>query len=295
MFRKILVPLDGSDIAESILPQVARLYRVDDAEIILLRVVPVPAKSTAEVEEMIRKAETEAFDYLTALQQKLEARGIYAKPVVKRGAPQEVIPRFATEAGADLVTMSTHGRSGISRWIRGSVAEHVLRATGVPLLLMHSFEEPGQAQSERRPAEEVRFSRILLPIDGSVESEAIAPVVRVFAEMYRSEVEVFHAIYVHPALGMYPQDMLPIPPAIDAGFAEKLAASLRKDRVQAVAKVVYGEPAWEILEEVSAGKFDLVAMATHGRSGIDRLVMGSVAEKLLRTIQIPMLLVRARE
>ncbi len=295
MFEKILVPLDGSELAESILTQVSRLYHAKDSAIVLLRVVPPPSKRTAGAEEQTKKEEIEAFDYVKGIAARLEERGIVAKPVVSKGKPEEVIPAYAAKERVDLVTLSTHGRSGVSRWVRGSVAERVMRTTDAPLLLLHSFEKPGTEQSDRRRSAEVRIAKILMPIDGSQESEAIVPHGRALAAMYESEVTVFHAVYVHPALGLYPQDIIPIPPSIDVAFVEATAARLRELGVKAVAKTVYGEPAWEITEELRTKPYDLVAMATHGRRGLERLVLGSDAEKLLRAITVPMLLVHARE
>jgi nucleotide-binding universal stress UspA family protein len=293
MFQKILVPLDGSALAESILPQVERIYKVRDASIVLLRVVPVPEKRSAGTDEMVRRAEGETFDYLTALQSRLETRGILTSVVVKHGMPADVIPAYAEAEEIDLITMSTHGRTGISRWTRGSVAERVLRSTGVPLLLLHSFERPGTETSPARPAAELRFARILVPVDGSAESESVLEHARALAELYESELTVFHAVYVHPALGMYPADMLPVTRTEETSFVEKLVEDLRARGIRARGKIVRGEPAWEILEQIKSAPYDLIAMATHGRSGFQRFLLGSVAEKLLRTVTLPMLLVRA--
>ncbi|MBI1852677.1 MAG: universal stress protein [Planctomycetes bacterium] len=293
MFSKILVPLDGSDLAESILPQMERIYRVRDAEIVLLRAVPLPALSTPQIEALVRQVEVEAFDYVTGVAKRLEAKGITAKAVVKRGNPEDVIPAFAAKEGVDLITMSTHGRTGISRWTRGSVAEGVLRLGTTPLLLMHSFEKAGSEASARRLPNEIRFARVLVPVDDSSESQAILPHVEAIAKLYESQVTIFHAIYVHPSLAMYPSDMLPVPSPTNTGLAEKLASELRQRGIRAAAKSVWGEPAWEIIEELRNHSYDVVAMSTHGRRGVERLLLGSVAEKLLRTISLPILLVRA--
>ena len=293
MFSMILVPLDGSDLAESIIPQMERIYRVHDAEIILLRTVPPPALSTPQIEALVRQAEVEAFDYVMAVAKRLEAKGIAAKAVVKRGLPEEVIPAFAVKEGVELITMSTHGRTGISRWTRGSVAESVLRLATTPLVLMHSFEKPGTEASARRLPNEIRFARVLVPVDDSSESQTILPHVETVARLYESQVTIFHAIYVHPSLAMYPSDMLPVASPTDTGLAEKLAGELRQRGIRAAAKSVWGEPAWEIIEELRHHPYDLVAMGTHGRRGVERLLLGSVAEKLLRTVSLPMLLVRA--
>jgi nucleotide-binding universal stress UspA family protein len=293
VIRKILVPLDGSELAETILPQFERIFRVRDAAVVLLRVVPVPRRVTREIEPLIEKAEVEAFDYVTRVAKRLEDKSISAEAVVQKGTPGDVIPEWAAAHGVDLVAMSTHGRSGISRWIRGSVAEAVLRRTTTDLLLLDPFEKPGTEASPRRAPGDARFANLLVPIDEPTESGALISRVTELAKLYDSKVTVFHAIYVPPSLEMYPSEMLRLPAPAGDRIAENVATELRSAGVHASAKTTWGEPAWEILQELRSHPYDLVAMTTHGRRGFERFLLGSVAEKVLRAVTLPLFVVRA--
>ena len=138
MFKKILVPLDGFPLAESILPQVAALARQHSAELVVLRVArahnfPWADPTEAQV-EVLREAEK----YLGELEQRLKGQGLRVSSVVRYGDAAEEILDHTNLSGVDLIAMSTHGRTGVSRWVLGSVAEKVLRHSTHPLLLVRA-------------------------------------------------------------------------------------------------------------------------------------------------------------
>src|SRR5512135_1834640 len=138
MFARILVPLDGSALAEAILPQVTELAALHGAEIILLRVALVHSFPGTNQTEAQVQAVQEAEAYLAGVLQRLDASGIKAQQVVRYGHAAEEIVDQAEAGSADLIAMSTHGRSGPRRWMLGSIAEKVLRATTVPILLVRT-------------------------------------------------------------------------------------------------------------------------------------------------------------
>jgi nucleotide-binding universal stress UspA family protein len=146
MFNKILVPLDGSALAEQALIPASRIAEQFGAELLLLRVV-TPERALAGLAHLTARAEgqaasaarplmEEAEAYLASLS--LPAAGLYTRALVLAGAPPELIIATAAEAGADLIVMSTHGRAGLLRLLYGSVAEAVLRGAAVPVLLVPS-------------------------------------------------------------------------------------------------------------------------------------------------------------
>jgi nucleotide-binding universal stress UspA family protein len=143
MYKKILVPLDGSELAKTALGQAEKLAKAFDAEIILFQVVPfMPIYGSPElvtpliVDEKQREA---AEKYLANLREELEKRGLRVAATVRTGQQVAVeIIDFAKEAGVDLIIMCTHGRSGISRWVMGSVALKVLTRAETPILLIRS-------------------------------------------------------------------------------------------------------------------------------------------------------------
>jgi nucleotide-binding universal stress UspA family protein len=145
MYRRVLVPLDGSPVAEAILPFIERIAGPLDMEIVLVRVVPLTSLGAMELtrqagaEEPFIK-EQEARQYLEPLAEGLTAKGVRADGRVRLGHPPAEIVAVAKEVGADLIAMTTHGRSGLGRLLFGSVAEEVLRSAPVPVFLMRMTE-----------------------------------------------------------------------------------------------------------------------------------------------------------
>ncbi|OGL58702.1 MAG: hypothetical protein A3J27_15600 [Candidatus Tectomicrobia bacterium RIFCSPLOWO2_12_FULL_69_37] len=145
MYKKILVPLDGSPLAEGILPQVGEMARVHGARIHLLRVGFALVFPGADPAEAQLETIVEAEGYIEGIRKRLEAEGIPAEASVRYGFPAEEILTHARRNGVDLIAMATHGRTGPARWVLGSVAEQVLRKAEVPVLL---FRPPRAAQGK---------------------------------------------------------------------------------------------------------------------------------------------------
>ena len=145
MYKRVTVPLDGSMVAEGIIPFMLEIAGPLDMEIVLLRVlVPVPptvieGSRHIEVEDVERRrAEAEA--YLAPIAADLRTKGVRVRTLVRRGEPAAEIIAGAREAGSDLIAMTTHGRSGLGRLLFGSVAEAVLRHSDIPVFLMRQTE-----------------------------------------------------------------------------------------------------------------------------------------------------------
>lgn len=136
MFKKILVPLDGSSLAEGVLPQVRALARIHGSSVILLRVAFALVFPGADPTEAQVKTTEEAEAYVERIRESLEKEGITVEARVRYGFPSEEILAAAGRGGVDLIAMATHGRSGPVRWMLGSVAEQVVRHAGVPVLLI---------------------------------------------------------------------------------------------------------------------------------------------------------------
>jgi len=146
MFKNILVPLDGSTLAEAILPQVTELAKAIGAEVLLLRVAfahVFPGVDPAEEEVRVVQA---AEAYVEALADRLAEKGVRIRTAVRYGKPAGEIIEHIAANGVTLVAMSTHGRSGLSRLVMGSVAEAVVRNAGVPVLLMRAAGKPPEHQ-----------------------------------------------------------------------------------------------------------------------------------------------------
>lgn len=155
MYKRALVPLDGSAVAETIVPFILEIAGPLDMEVVLLRVIqptpPVVIEGSRRVEvEDVKARQVDAEEYLAPVAVELRAKGIRVDTRVRRGLPAEEIVAAAQEEGADLIAMSTHGRSGLGRLLFGSVAESVLRHSEIPVFLMRATE----AQVAKRAARE---------------------------------------------------------------------------------------------------------------------------------------------
>lgn len=145
MFKKILVPLDGSPMAEAVLPYVRRMAMEDGAEVELLNVtmVPIsayPVDAPLDFDQLIKQQHEASEQYLQKVVEDIGHDGIKVTPLIAEGPVAEEILSYAESTGADLIAMSTHGRSGLSRWLMGSVADKVLHGAKVPVLLIRPYE-----------------------------------------------------------------------------------------------------------------------------------------------------------
>ncbi len=143
MYKKILCTLDGSELAEQALPHALAMAKAFDAEITLLRVVEppplplLPEFAAAEI-DILPQLEEDAKKYITAKVEELKQAGYKVVGVIEEGRAADAIADFSREHGMDLIVMATHGRSGLSRWAFGSVADRVLRLSCCPILLIRA-------------------------------------------------------------------------------------------------------------------------------------------------------------
>jgi len=212
------------------------------------------------------------------------------------GNPAERIVEYATEEDVGLIIMATHGRSGISRWALGSVANKVIRATDKPVALIRS---KGVRPDVRKKG---ILKKVLVPLDGSKESEAVIPHIEELASKLETEIfllQVVPRIYQTIACDGY-DAIIPTESDIESNrvlasnYLEKVAAKLQRKNVTVKSKVEIGIVSEEIIRLAEEMSVDMVAMSTHGRSGIGRWVFGSIADRVLHYGNTPLLLVRPR-
>lgn len=153
MCKRVLIPLDGSELSEQALAHLSKLnIAPDDTTIILLQIVEPPitlyasgSSATSTTRELLKSARVDAVNYLAKLARRLEEQGLTVKSVTKVGSPAEIIMDYAADNEVSLIIMSTHGRSGWSRWFHGSVTEKVTRRSRIPVLVappVSGKEEP---------------------------------------------------------------------------------------------------------------------------------------------------------
>jgi nucleotide-binding universal stress UspA family protein len=302
MLERILVPLDGSDLAARILIQVRRLLRRTDAEVILFRAYWTPLSlSRVDYSQLLHEDREEAQEYVARLAADLRGQGVRARELVAEGPPAEAILDAARAERAGMIAMSTHGRTGLARWVFGSVAEKVVRASPVPVMLIRSFDGESRAAAPPVDGRELTLRRILVPTDGSPLSLGVIPYAEELAWLFRAEVVALHAkAEARMPVGSFHGTLIdpggvplaPAAPETAEDPAVSAAESFASRGIRATTLTVPGDPAEAILEAGRAHGIDLIAMATHGRSGISRWLLGSVAERVLRASTLPMLLAR---
>lgn len=275
MFERILVPLDGSATAEAVIPYVRRLLRRCDAELVLVHAVPAPPQSELDPSGGVQALHEDAWTYIRKYEAHLDAQQVRARGIVRLGPEAETILDVADHEKIALIAMATHGRTGLERLLYGSVAEAVLRASPIPVLVVRSVPPvPPPPPAERDTAP---FSRILLPLDGSPMAWEVVRDVLPFAKLFHSRVRLLHVVEEDAPMALAETRMRA---ATDAFEAEGIACDSMLRR---------GDPAGEILATARGDGADLIAMTTHGRSGLSRLVLGSVTEKVLRKTLVPLL------
>lgn len=272
----VLVPLDGSPLSEAAMPVAAQVARDHEAEVVLVEVLEGQGTPGSEME-----AEHKADVYLRRMADRLRDRGLVrVRTTIWHGEAAQAIANAVTRERVDLVVMSTHGRSGLDRLRFGSVAESVVRKAPVPALLVRDVATWTRGG----------IDRILVPLDWSVASEGVLPIVSCLAGPFDFEVQLLHVV----------ENVRPFPdsPATDKAvyyqeaeaYLAQVAAPLEARGVRVIRSVRHGFAA-EVIPAVAAeSKSGLVAMSTHGRSGLGRLFLGSVSERVLRSVSVPVLL-----
>jgi nucleotide-binding universal stress UspA family protein len=294
MFKKILVPLDGSETAEAVLPFVEEIAARAGAEIVLMTAVqPVAVWDSTITVTVLENEEASAVDYLKQVMAKIPGK---QKSRVVRGEAAEAILEGADEESADLIAISTHGRSGLARWLFGSTAGKVLESAKVPVL----FLRPKTGEDKGAPGAVVK--KILLPLDGSDLALSVLPQVEEFAKTMGASLILFHAVTPITAL---PGFETQAPAAVNVlddlqkqaqEFIAKVVADVKSRGIEATGLVSLDDPVHGIIEAADETKADLIAVATHGRGGLGRAILGSVADGVVRrSADVPCLVLRAKE
>jgi nucleotide-binding universal stress UspA family protein len=303
MASQILVPLDGSSLAEQALSCAVTLGRGLSGELVLFRAVYVPSGAgqhlsgaPVRVSELLERLEAEADQYLRDVADRVKRAGLKVRHVVQHGPAAEAIVDYAEQIDIWSIVMATHGYSGIKRWTHGSVTERVLQAARVPVLVVRAQEE--EAESSQKLT---LCRRILVPLDGSGLAEQVLPVVSLVAEAVDADVFLFRVAVDQPAT-MVGTDwcFLPMEGAFEEeereaeAYLERVADPLRDKGIQVSTATGIGPVADSIIEYAEANHIDLIAMCTHGRTGLARWAFGSVADRVLRAGGVPIFLIRAR-
>jgi nucleotide-binding universal stress UspA family protein len=291
--------LDGSKTAEAVLPYARALGSVLKIPVELLTVIDISemgahmATSKARfLDTMAADAERSSAEYLKGIAAR--AVGLETKCTVAKGNPANVIIETATDKNT-LVAMATHGRSGLNRWMLGSVCEKVLRGCNNPLLLVRA-NETSNAENK------IALRSILVPLDGSELAENVLPTVTALAQAMDLEVILFRAYNIPYSVysgteGYAAIDFEELIASVKQEAVEYLEKKTTEMKNRGLNKVSFvtkeGFGADEIIAFGRANPDNLIAMCSHGRSGVKRWVLGSVTETVVRHSGDPVLVVRA--
>jgi nucleotide-binding universal stress UspA family protein len=286
MFERILVPLDGSPLAEQAVPYAEALAEATGAQIILVRAVLAHVFPGVDPSEHQLEVVAEAERYLSAVAAGLGGRQV--ETGVFYGEPARAILAEVRIRKAQLVVMGTHGRSGLGRWLYGSVADEVLRHAQVPVMLVPSVCEYNW------PVRPGGLRRILVPLDGSLHSEEALPPATELARALRAGIVLLRAVEPPArADGAGFTDFAPKAGLEEAGrYLEAVARPLRDAGWKVETRKYLGAADSLIAETAREVGADAIVMATHGHGGLTRLLLGSVAAGVLHRAPAPILLVR---
>ena len=299
----IMVPLDGSSFAEHAVPVAGGIARAAGARIHLVQVHEAPLVAAApdmmvpydaKWDATIRRQEQE---YLQGMANRISERwGVPTRAELLDGPPAMALSVYAREMDIDTIVMTTHGRGGLSRMWLGSVADGVIRRSGVPVLVLRPESDAVDMDAELRPR------HVLIPMDGSELSRGVLDRAVWLGSLFGARYTLLRVALPVPLI------RAPFPASSDTEFMEKVvaeqqewaqrdldeaAAPLRERDLDVDVVVVSGPvPASAILDHAATNAVDLIAIATHGRGGWSRLALGSVADKVLRGATMPLLLYR---
>jgi nucleotide-binding universal stress UspA family protein len=295
----LLLPLDGSKVAERAIPFAVTVAKRLEARLVLLTALGgiatelrahVPAAAAA-TEHMVRD---HVARYLDSLSSRIGTGDIAVEFRVRDGDPVDEILSAVDEFKPAFVVMTTHGRSGLSRWRYGSTAGHLLHNTSVPLLVVGpNVEQPATDRA-------VTFKHVMIPLDGSPLAEQALPLARRIAQVFGARVSLVRV--VDWVAVSFPYNLPEDPekyafyPQLDAIWEEAAKAYLERQKAEfkdiaIETAVVRGDAAGNLLEFVRQQAVDLVVMTTHARAGIARAALGSIADRMLQATT-PVLLVR---
>ncbi|MRR58145.1 MAG: universal stress protein [Deltaproteobacteria bacterium] len=300
MFKHLLVPLDGSRLAEAALPAAVSLARSFDARVTLFHVIERDAPKAVHGERHLDDPE-EADAYLREVASRTFPAGARVEFHVHDAPESSVsrsIARHAEEFGIELIVMCTHGRGGLKAFMYGRIAQQAAALSTIPVL----FVQPGEPGETR----DFQCRRLLVPLDGNPGHEQGLAAARQFAGVYRAElglVMVVHKVDTLPAEDAAAARMLPLVTVALLDIAQQDAQKylcghvkcLREEGLSASAQVLRGDPVSSIAEAAETMGADLVVMGTHAKTGLNAFWSRSATPQLSRRLHVPILLVPVME
>ncbi|NLV12351.1 universal stress protein [Haloarcula argentinensis] len=283
MFDRILVPTDGSPGSERAFEAAATLARTHDATVHVLSVVD----EHGPTDDWDYDGDSPAAAFIESQADHVDTEDLSVTAAVREGVVHDAVLDYGDEIDIDLIVMGTHGRTGVRRFLLGSVTEKVVRLADVPVLSVKADAEPGT----------VSFDDILLPTDGSSGAEAAIEPAGALASVTDATVHLVSVVDTR-SLGVDVGSSVIVDEleSVATDAVENTSDRLSEMGIETVeTAIAHGVPYRAILDAIEEADADLVVIGTHGRTGIDRYLLGSVAEKLVRTSPVPVMTVRASD
>jgi nucleotide-binding universal stress UspA family protein len=309
MHASIMVPLDGSPLGDGAVPMAAALAQQSRATLELVHVLAPPVQTSSaptlaprgdDEEPSVRRAQLEA----TAARLR-ETSGLAVVATVLAGPVVATLKAHVAARAPDLIVMTTHGRGGPSRFLRGSVADALVRHTGLPVLLVR--RRAISADDSTVGGRSV-FRHVLIPLDGSERAEAVIAYAVALGDPDATAFTLLSVVVPllvtadrwsgsppssrHPARGYWeePLDVIERHERETSAYLGRVAAELRQCGMTVATRVVvHAQAAQAILDVAAEGYADVIAIATHGRHPLTRWVIGSVADRIVRGTGVPVL------
>jgi len=287
MYDSILVPTDGSEHAELAARHGLGLAERFDATVHVVGVVDVaaaagPFDAGGVDDAFVDRLEAEAESAIDAVEALADSDAAVETAVLE-GEPGEAIVDYIDEAGIDVVAMGTRGRRGLRRFVTGSVTEHVVRSAHVPVVTVR--------RTDQAPVTD--YERVLVTTDGSEHAEAAVDHAVAVADAYDATLHVLSVVDISAAAAgptaAPPVDLLDQLRERGAEATERIAERTRDAGVETVTEVREGFPGPGVLDYADEADVDLIAMGTHGRTGVDRLLLGSTTERTIRRATVPVM------
>ncbi|GHO98747.1 universal stress protein UspA [Reticulibacter mediterranei] len=312
MFQRLLIPLDESELAEQALAVAASIARHCEGRIVLLECVVPPIELGPYIGEppiLVKQAieiDTQmAASYLKQVTQTKTLAGLVTEAKIEYGWPAQRILAYVEQQQCDLIVISSHGRSGLSRWILGSVAQKVIRHATIPVLVLR---DPHKSEAL---LDSTRSLHALIPLDGSSASETVLlPAIEMLSLFATQKQGTLHLVHViseasggHERLAFVQQQADVYLNTIEHHLQDRIAKAGNLTVSKSI--IMASDITSALLQEAEGSRdskgnepthpYDLIMMSTHGQGGLQRWALGSVAERVLHGTKLPLLMVRAHE
>ncbi len=291
MFARILVPLDGSPFSEAALLAAGALAGKCGAELRLVSVLETPPIFACPEFRSEDRERAEA--YLTEVRERVQNEtGVVPATVVREGHVISEVLKDAAEWNADLIVMASHGRAGISRLWLGSIADRCIRKAVRPVLLIRSPDEQDQ------PPSTFTVRRVAVPLDGSELAEGALPAATDLARLYGAGIDLIRVVSYVATSDLAPttaavetdHKLLEIQMSEAEAYLNRVSEELKESEIQVSRKVISSlRPGHSILENTGSG---VIVMTTRGLGGLQRWILGSVTDRVIRGAQGPVLVIQ---